>query len=118
MKFKAWSGKLVSVSDEAIMIREEWKQQEITVERPNVLRVTDLQCSSRARNATIGLLSGTLLGATRSTEGSAYKAVLAGVFGGMGAGIGALVPSYPTIYRIKAGSSTPASNPPGSSADQ
>src|SRR3990170_999623 len=63
MSLKSWDGRLLSVSDEAITIREKQKQQEITVERAKVFRVTDLQRSRRARSALIGLAIGASLGA-------------------------------------------------------
>jgi hypothetical protein len=99
MKFKSWSGKLVSISDEAVVVQDKRNQQSVTVERKNVLKVKDLERSKRGRNAAIGLVIGGVLGATRGTEGQAYAAVLAGVFGGIGAGIGALIPGHPTLYK-------------------
>ena len=101
MSLKSWDGRLVSVSDEAITIQA--KQQDVTVERAKVFRVTDLQRSKRARNAAIGLVVGAIVGGTRDTEGNAYRAVLAGLLGATGAGVGALIPSYPTIYRAQHG---------------
>lgn len=101
MSLKAWEGRLVSVSDESITVRP--KDGEVTVERANVLRVTDLKRSSHARNAAIGFVIGAVLGATRDTEGNAYKAVLAASFGGIGAGVAALVPSHPALYRAGRG---------------
>jgi hypothetical protein len=116
MSLKSWDGRLVSVSEGAITIRELRNQQEITVERAKVWRVTDLQRSSRGRNAAIGFLAGAIVGATRDTEGNAYRAVLAGLFGGIGVGVGALVPSHPAIYSgqrepAKATAGPPASRP-------
>ncbi len=63
MNLKSWKGSLVSVSDEAITIRELRKQQEITVERANVFRVTDVRRSRRGRSALIGLAAGAIVGA-------------------------------------------------------
>jgi hypothetical protein len=106
---KSWDGSLVSVSDEAIAIREKRKQQEITVERAKVFRVTDLQRSRRGRNALIGFAAGIVVGtvwATRREEdvGTLLPVLfVGGVFGGPGGAVGALVPSYRTIYRAKRG---------------
>ena len=113
VKFKSWSGKPVSVSDEGVTIREDRKHQEITVERANVLRVTDLQSSKRGRNAAIGFVIGAVVGGTRGTEGNAYRAVLAAAFGGMGAGVGVLVPSHPTLYRAHQRQTNPGMGQPG-----
>ncbi len=71
MDLKAWEGRLVNVSGEAITIRVKWGQQEITVERAKVLRLTDLQRSPRARNALIGLAVGTALGSAVLGRGEA-----------------------------------------------
>lgn len=100
---KAWEGKLVSVSDEAITIQEKRTQQEITVARSEVFRVTDLHRSKRGRNALIGLGIGVAVGSAFSADddwdlSSTGKLIVVGWFGGMGAGVGALVPSRPTIY--------------------
>ena len=115
---KSWDGSLVSVSDEAIAIREKRKQQEITVERAKVFRVTDLQRSRRGRNALIGLLIGGAIGvpigAAKSSDvpPSVGALIMFGWLGGAGAAVGALVPCHPTIYRLQRG---PAKVAPGSS---
>jgi len=125
MNFRAWSGKLVSVSDEAIVVRNDWKKQEFTVERPNVLRVTNLERSHRRRNALIGLAAGTVLGAALVANEEDLvpwgKAVISiGFFGAPGAVIGAIFPGpRPTLYRAqKPPPATPASNPPGMNAGE
>lgn len=122
-KLKSWSGNLVNVSDEAITIREKWKQQEISVERAKILRVTDLQRSRRGRNSLIGLLVGGAIGVpigvAKSSDlpPSLGALIMFGWLGGAGAGVGALVPSHPTIYRLEQGREkmTPESSgtPPG-----
>ncbi|MGD1157572.1 MAG: hypothetical protein ABSA41_17340 [Terriglobia bacterium] len=119
MNLKSWDGRLASVSEEAITIRELRQQQEITVERANVFRVTDLEASRRGRNALIGFAAGIVVGAvwaTRQEEdvGTLLPVLLVGgVFGGGGAGVGALVPSYPTIYRAQHGPPKSTVEPPG-----
>ncbi len=119
MNLKAWNGGLVSVSDEAVTIRELRKQQEITVERAKVLRVTDLQRSRRGRNALIGLAVGAAVGTALVADEEDLvpwgKAVIIfGIFGGPGAAAGALVPSYRTIYRVKRGPPEPTAQPDAS----
>lgn len=107
VNFRAWSGKLVSVSDEAIVVRNDRKKQEFIVERPNVLRVTNLELSHRRRNALIGLAIGTAVGA--AVVGGEEdlvpwgEAVIAlGFFGAPGAVIGTVFPGpRPTLYRAK-----------------
>lgn len=127
MKFKSWSGKLVSISDEVIVIRSGGKKEELTVEGANVLRVTDLQRSHRGRNALIGLAIGTAVGA--AVVGSAddedlfpwsIAAFAVGLFGAPGAGIGALFPGpRPNIYRAqKPPPPTSDSNSPSSNAGE
>jgi hypothetical protein len=106
---KSWDGKLVSVSEEAITIRELRNQQEITVERAKVFRVTDLERSRRGRNALIGLLIGGAIGvpigAAKSSDlpPSFGALIMFGLLGGPGAGVGAFVPSHPTVYRAQQG---------------
>jgi hypothetical protein len=71
MDLKAWSGKLLSVSDGAITIQEKRTRQEITVEHAKVLRVTDLERSRRRRNVLIGFVAGVGVGsawAARQSE--------------------------------------------------
>ena len=102
MSLKAWEGRLVRVSDEAITIQA--KQQEVTVERANVFRVTDLQRSRRGRNAVIGLLAGALIyaAANPGSGDDAEHALSIAFMGGIGAAVGAAIPHpRPTIYRTK-----------------
>jgi len=99
---KAWDGRLVSVSDQAITIRP--KGGEVTVERAKVFRVTDLERSRRGRNAAIGLLAGALLYAAvnRGSGDDAEHALSIGFMGGIGAAAGAAIPyPRPTIYIAK-----------------
>ena len=121
---KSWDGSLVSVSDEAIAIREKRKQQEITVERAKVFRVTDLQRSRRGRNALIGLLIGGAIGvpigAAKSSDlpPSFGALIMFGLLGGPGAAVGALVPSHPTVYRAQHGPAKATAGPSGSGLAQ
>jgi len=109
MSLRFWDGRLVSVSDEAITIRELRKQREITVERGKVFRVTNLERSRRGRNALIGLLIGGAigapLGAAKASDVPATlgAAIMFGLLGGVGTGLGALVPSHPALYRAGRG---------------
>ncbi len=105
MGLKSWKGRFVGVSEDSITLRT--KKGEVTVERSEVFRVTDLKRSRRGRNALIGLAIGSVVGAAVvAKKGDDLvpwgKAVVAiGFFGGPGAGVGALVPSHPTIYRAR-----------------
>jgi hypothetical protein len=104
MGLRSWKGKFVHVSEESITLRT--KKGEVTVERSEVYRVTDLKRSKRGRNALIGLLIGSIVGTGFVADAEDLvpwgKAVIAiGFFGGPGAGVGALVPSHPTVYRAR-----------------
>jgi len=102
MNLRSWQGKLVSVSDQAMTIRQ--NEQEVAVERDKVLRVTDLEHSRWARNALLGSLIGMGMGAALSggSRGTREVHVVTWTmwFGSLGAGVGALVPSHPVIYRV------------------
>ena len=106
MNWKSFKGELIAVTDEGISLQV--KKDEISVERQNVLRVSDRERTRRGRNAVIGAMCGGLLGlvvglVNPSDElGAAPSAVLsAASLGGIGAGVGAAVPGHPTIYRAK-----------------
>ena len=102
MDLKAWDGRLVSVSDEAITIREKRQNQEITVDRAKVLRVTDLHRSRRGRNALLGFAAGAALGFALLGRGDDEAAAALYLFGGSGAALGAAIPHpRPTIYATK-----------------
>ena len=101
-------GKMLAWTEESSALR--LKNQEVTIPREEVYRVTWLSKSKRGRNALIGLVVGAgvgaVLGATiRGDLGAddstvAATAVAASLtFGGIGAGVGAAFPSHPTIYR-------------------
>lgn len=112
-KLKSLQGTFVSLSEEAITFRV--KQDEITTQRADVLRVTSLQRGRRGhpriRNALIGLAIGAGLGAASGAReagnpdwpgGAEGAAIGIGIMGPIGAGIGALIPtSHLTIYRAE-----------------
>ncbi|MBI1954846.1 MAG: hypothetical protein HYS38_00465 [Acidobacteria bacterium] len=114
-KLKSQNGTFVSFSDEAITFQAD--KDQITIQRAEVFRVSSRKGASRGEHALVGLAigagTGFMLGmagcanATDQNECSgsdkaALGAVVALFLGGIGAGVGALVPSdYPTIYRAE-----------------
>ena len=78
-----------TVTEEAIQLRE--GSDDIGIRKENVARVTALDKSHRLRNALTFAAAG-------AGTGAGIGAV-AGLLGG--AGIGAAIPSHPTIYRAK-----------------
>ena len=108
-KLKSLDGTFRSFSDEAVTFQV--GQDEVTVQRPEVLRVTSLERARRGRNAAIGFvigagLTGALMAATATSRGledfpPAMIPVGIAAYGAVGAGIGAIVPSHKTIYRAE-----------------
>jgi len=113
---KEHKGTFSTVSDEAIQLRE--GDNHVGIKRKDVMRVTLLDESHRLRNAFIvgvavaGTGAGIGVVATRcsSTSGSLNFcglgrgiAIGVGALTGLagGAGIGAAIPSHPTVYRTK-----------------
>ena len=116
-------GMFSTVTDEAVQMRE--GANDIGIPKENVVRVTVLDKSHRGRNALIlgaaGAGAGVGIGAAASrcsTSTTSFN--LCGIgrgvavgFGGLvglagGAGVGAAIPSHPTIYRAElANSPTP-----------
>ena len=104
---KSLKGTSVTVSEEAMQLRT--GKGEISVERAKVLRVSDRERTRRGRNALIGAAVGAGAGigvlallATRGFDSpGAVQAPATIVLTSAGAGLGAAVPSYPTIYRAK-----------------
>jgi hypothetical protein len=99
-------GKMLAWTEESISLR--LKNQDVTIPREEVYRVTWLSKSKRGRNALIGLVVGAgvgaVLGATIRGDLGADDPTAAAVaasltLGGIGAGVGAAFPSHPTIYR-------------------
>ena len=104
MRWKAWTGEFVGATEDAITVRT--PKGEVTVERDNVFRVTDLGWSKRGRNALIGFVIGTVVGGVWLRDAGDLTPlgavmVATGMFGAPGAAVGACVPSHPTIYRAK-----------------
>ena len=108
MNLSEQKGTVLAWTEEAISLR--LKNQEVTIPREEVYRVTWLSKSKRGRNALIGLVVGAVVGAVlvatiRDDLGAddptaAATAVAPSlIFGGIGAGIGAAFPSHPTLYR-------------------
>ena len=108
-------GTFSTVTDEAIQMRE--GSNDIGIRKENVARVTVLDKSHRGRNALIlgavGAGAGAGIGAvsTRCSSANSFDfcglgrsiAVGLGAVVGLagGAGIGAAIPSHPTIYRAE-----------------
>ncbi len=110
-------GTFSTVTDEAIQLRE--GSNDIGIRKENVARVTVLDKSHRLRNAFIFGAAGAGIGAvstrcSNSTDSfcGLGRSIAVG-FGAVvglagGAGVGAAVPSHPTIYRVEpAKSNTP-----------
>ena len=110
-------GTFSTVTDEAIQMRE--ASNDIGIRKENVARVTVLDKSHRLRNAFIFGAAGAGIGAvstrcSNSTDsfcglGRSIAVGLGGLVGlAGGVGVGAAVPSHPTIYRVEpAKSNTP-----------
>ena len=114
-------GTFATVTDEAIQMRE--GSSDIGIPKENVARVTVLDKSHRGRNALIlsvvGAGAGAGIGAATSRCSNSTdtfcglgRSIAVGV-GGLvglvgGAGVGAAIPSHPTIYQARpANSNTP-----------
>lgn len=113
---KKHKGTFSTVTDEAIQLRE--GSGDVGIKREDVMRVTLLDKSHRLRNAfifgAVGGGAGAGIGAATSrcssTSGSfnfcglgRSVAIGIGTVAGLmgGAGIGAAIPSHPTIYRVE-----------------
>jgi hypothetical protein len=103
---KRYSGKFVGFSDTNLTLLV--NDQEIRIARDEVYRVTAAG-QNRKRNILLGLAigagAGLGLGAALMEREGGYGGAVAGTgvgFAGIGAGIGALVPSHKTVYRAEA----------------
>ncbi len=128
MNLKSYKGRFVALSDGAIslrvreegvatrvydphlgvvetVIRRSQKDEEVSVDRANVFRVTNREKSHRARNALIGLGIGAGAGLAAEAVAAAgltddvILIVSLPVGVGIGAAVGAAMPASPTIYR-------------------
>ena len=107
------SGQLQRVTDESIVLESAKTQQ--SFRRQDIMRVSVKKAGHRGRNALIGLGAGAAIGAIAGaashqdctgfcpfyTSRGEAAAIVAGVFGAIGAGIGALIPAggWHEIYR-------------------
>ena len=112
-------GTFSTVTEEAIQIRE--GSTDVGIPKENVARVTVLDKSHRLRNSllfgAVGAGAGAGIGAaaTRCSSPNSYTGCWRDVAAGIGAvvgllggaGLGAAIPSHPTIYRAAPVKSTP-----------
>jgi len=109
MNLRSLKGTFLSFSEEAISVRV--RQDEVVIERANVLRVSDREHSKRGRNMALGLVIGGAAGAVALAvlpgEGTsqaeiAVRAAVVPIGAGVGIAVGAALPrGYRTIYRAK-----------------
>jgi hypothetical protein len=109
------NGTFLTVTNEAIRLRE--RGSDVGIKKQDVMRVTLLDKSHRLRNALIlgavGSGLGTVIGAAATTCSSTSTFNFCGVGRGAvigigavaglagGAGVGAAIPSHPTVYRTE-----------------
>ena|SRR5690242_18521090 len=100
-----YSGKFITFSDTDLKLLV--KDQQISIARNDVYRVT-VAGQNRKRNVLLGLVigagAGLGLGAAIMEREGGYAGAVAGTsvgFAGIGAGIGAVVPSHKTVYRAE-----------------
>lgn len=114
-------GTFSTVTEELIQLRE--GSNDIGIRKENVVRVTVLDRSHRLRNSLlfggIGAGAGAGIGAASTSCSSpsftgCWRDVAAGIAAVVGllggAGVGAAIPSHPTIYRAEPAKSNSASN--------
>jgi len=98
-------GEVVSSSTASLTIRTESGERKFA--RPDVLRVVSRTQSKRVRNILIGVGVGVAIGLTTDqslgtrlrNEGNDSAGLIWGLSIAGGAGIGAVIPSYPVVYR-------------------
>ena len=111
MKLAKVKGLFQGFSEDTFTLKVE--QKAVVLQRSEVYRVTSLEHPKRARNALIGLGVGTgVVGIIAAAAGDSVEtAGTAAVFWSAligGPVIGALIPSYPTIYRAAQGPKQPS----------
>jgi hypothetical protein len=113
MNLKSVKGTFSSFSGKAISLQT--KQDQVTVARADVLRVSDREHSKRLRNALLGGAIGAGIGLAAEEVGTRraqpiskyrgeYRAIgliLVPIGAGAGVGLGAACPSFRTIYRAQ-----------------
>ncbi len=112
MNMKSLKGTFLTVSDEALSLQV--GGDDVAIQRPDVFRVSSREKNKRLRNALLGLGIGGAAGgvgmwlAVREAQpisrfrGEYYdiaKWIFLPLGLGVGTGIGAAIPSHPTIYR-------------------
>lgn len=115
MRLRSVRGTLADVSDEAVSIQAGGDR--LTIEREQVLRVTDRERSRRLRNTMLGLAigagAGLAIGAaadasfTEDDENIA-KMLFTPIGAGIGAGLGAAFTGFHTVYRTDRRGEDPA----------
>jgi hypothetical protein len=100
---KAWKGRFLALSEEAISLRVNGNA--MTIERPKVLRVESREKNKRLRNALIGMAIGGGIGLAigipsgRDVDDGHVMSLVGFTFGAaLGGGFGSAVPGHPTIY--------------------
>lgn len=107
---KEYKGELMAVSPEAVALRTQ--RQETSIERSRVRRVQVRSASRRVRNILIGagfgvalgLIIDQTLGTYFRNEAGESSAARAGTYAapiGIFGAIGAALPSYRTVYRVR-----------------
>ena len=103
---KKHDGTFTGFSEESIALRV--GQDDVGIRRENVLRVSNREETHRGRNALIGAVTGGVIGLAwgaviRSTVDFDDRDLLIPMNGalgaGVGAGLGAAIPGYETVYR-------------------
>ena len=111
MKLAKVKGLFQEFSEDSLSLKVE--QKVVVLQRGQVYRVTSLEHPKRARNALIGLGIGAgVVGIVAAAAGDNVESAgaIAGVWAALIGGpvIGALIPSYPTIYRAAQGPKQPS----------
>ena len=111
MKLAKVKGLFQEFSEETLILKVE--QKAVVLQRSEVYRVSSLEHAKRGRNALIGLGVGAgVVGITAAAAGDSVEtAGFMAVFWSAAIGgpvIGALIPSYPTIYRAAQGPKQPS----------